>query len=160
MSKNVVTAALLVFVATAVAVIAIQEWHNARHQAAAGDADQSQQALDLPGSGVVVFYLHGDRRCSTCIKLETLSEEAVVGGFSNELDTGAMSWRVVNTDQPQHAHFITDFELTNKALVVAEYHNGELVRWQNLALIWHLVDEKEGFLKYVRDAIHDFSSEA
>ena len=33
--------------------------------------------------------------------------------------------------------------------------DGELARWQNLALIWHLVHDKDGYLKYVRDAVRE-----
>ena len=52
----------------------------------------------LPADGVVVYYFHGNKRCSTCRRLEAYSEEAITGGFASELENGDLVWLVVNTD--------------------------------------------------------------
>jgi hypothetical protein len=110
-------------------------------------------------NAVVAYYFHGNKRCSTCRKLEAYSEEAITGGFAAELEAGEIQWRTVNTDQSDNAHFVTDFELVTKSLVLVEYRNGDVVRWQNLKLIWQLVREKDGFITYVREGTREFLEE-
>ncbi len=34
---------------------------------------------------VIAYYLHGDRRCATCIKLEAYAKESIETGFVGEL---------------------------------------------------------------------------
>ena len=109
---------------------------------------------------VVAYYFYGNKRCSTCRKLEAYSQEAITGGFSSELESGEIQWRPVNTDETANAHFVTDFELVTKSLVLVEYRNGEVVRWENLKLIWQLVREKDGFITYVREGTKEFLEES
>jgi len=111
------------------------------------------------GDAVVAFYFHGNKRCSTCRKLEAYSDEAITGGFASELDSGELEWRVVNTDEEANAHFVTDFELVTKSVVLVEYRDGEVVRFKNLKLVWQLVGDQDGFLRYVRDETRDFLAE-
>jgi hypothetical protein len=120
----------------------------------ASDEPQSESEVQM-----VAYYFHGNLRCNTCRKLEAYSEEAISKGFADKLTAGDIEWRAVNTDEPENKHFIKDFELTSKSLVLVEYRDGEVKRWQNLKLIWQLVGDKDGFLKYVRDATSDFLAE-
>ena len=107
----------------------------------------------------MAYYFHGNKRCSTCRKLEAYSEEAITGGFAPELESGELEWRVVNTDDKANAHFVTDFELVTKSVVLVEYRDGEVVRWKNLKLVWQLVGDEDGFVRYVRDETRDFLAE-
>jgi hypothetical protein len=100
---------------------------------------------------VVAYYFFTDFRCSTCKKLEAYSEEAITEAFSGEV-----VWKTVNTDEKPNKHFVKDFELVTKSLVLVEYRGDEVVRFKNLKLIWQLVGDKDGFLKYVRDQTKEF----
>lgn len=122
----------------------------------AGEAETTATDAD---TGVVVYYFHGNKRCSTCRKLEAYSAEAITGGFAAELESGELEWRVVNTDEEANAHFITDFELVTKSVVLVEYRGGEIVRFKNLKLVWQLVGDEDGFVRYVRDETRDFLAE-
>lgn len=51
---------------------------------AAGDEEAASIA---PKDGVVAYDFHGNKRCSTCRKLEAYSEEAITGGFAAEPET-------------------------------------------------------------------------
>ena len=37
---------------------------------------------------VIAYYLHGHRRCATCIKLEAYTKEAIETGFAELLEQG------------------------------------------------------------------------
>jgi len=131
--------------------------------------DEVPAAIDTAGSPgttdgqqtrLVAYYFHGNYRCATCRKLEAFSEEAIMKGFPDEIASGRLSWKVVNTDEPESKHFVKDFELVTKSLVLVEYRGDEVVRFQNLKLIWQLVGDKDGFLTYVREATGEMLGES
>lgn len=126
----------------------------------AGAAEKSPEPEDSDSTTqaprIVAYYFHGNLRCATCRKLEAYSEEAITKGFEKELDSRTMEWRAVNTDEPENQHFVQDFELVAKALVLVEYQDGNVTRFSNLRLVWQLIGDKDGFLKYVRDSTSKF----
>ena len=104
----------------------------------------------------VVYYFHGNMRCATCRKLEAYTEEAFTSGFAGELQSGILDFRAVNIDEDQNKHFVTDFQLTNKSVVVVEYRAGKVARFENMNEIWQKVGDKDDYLKYVRDSTREF----
>ena len=106
--------------------------------------------------GVVAFYFHGNTRCATCRKIEAYADEAIHEGFVQALDTSALTWRVVNIEEPENRHFVEDFQLVTRSVVLAEYRDGNLVRWENLDKVWQLVRDKDGFTSYVQDETREF----
>ena len=108
---------------------------------------------------VVAYYFHGNLRCRTCQTIEAYSEEAIRSEFADELASGHLVWRVVNTDEPENRHFVKDFELVTRSLVLTEYREGEVTRWENLKQVWQLVRDKEQFLDYVHSSTRKFLQE-
>lgn len=107
----------------------------------------------------IVYYFHGTRRCATCKKIEAYSEEAVSGGFEQRLKDGSLEWRVVNTDEEANRHYMKDYELFTKSLVISEVKDGKERRWKNLSKIWELVNDKDEFTGYVQSEITAFMNE-
>ena len=127
---------------------------------AAAEENQPVANVDQSTTGqVVAYYFYGNVRCATCRKLESYSKEALEDGFSEEIASGRLEWRAVNVDETENEHFVTDFELVTRALVLVEYTDGEMTRWQDLKLIWKLVGDKTGFLTYVQEATSEFLQE-
>lgn len=124
--------------------------------------DQPAVPVGAPGvqeTRVVAYYFHGNVRCASCRKLEAYAEEAIAQGFADELATGRLELRAVNTDQPENAHFVKDFELTAKSVVLVCYRGDEVVRFENLTRVWQLLRDKDAFLGYVRDSTREFLAE-
>ena len=122
-------------------------------QATAGEPASTQDAV---ADGVVAFYFHGNVRCATCRKIEAYADEAIHSGFASALEDGALVWRVVNIDEPEDKHFIEDFELVTRSVVLAEYRDGEVLRWKKLDKVWQLVRSKDDFVEYVQDEASEF----
>ena len=55
---------------------------------------------------VIAYYFHTNTRCSTCVKIEQYSHEAIELGFPYELKNGTLELRVVNYEQPENRHFM------------------------------------------------------
>lgn len=105
---------------------------------------------------VAVYYFHTTARCATCRKIEALSEEAIRTGFAKELKEGKVRWSVVNTDEPDNRHFLQDYQLYTKSLVVVETAGGRQLRWKNLAKVWQLVRDDAAFRQYVQDEVRGY----
>lgn len=123
------------------------------------DAGNEESVNATVARKVVAFYFHGNARCATCRKIEAYSEEAIRSGFESKLSDGRLEWRVVNIDESQNMHFVQDFQLVTKSVVLAEYNDGEVVRWENLKDVWQLVRSKDRFVDYVQTRTREFLAE-
>ena len=112
---------------------------------------QSQPSVS--GRTVVAYYFHGNFRCQTCRKIEALSREAVESGFPEDLKAGRLEWRVINVEEPGNEHFVQDYQLFSKSLVLVAKEGSKQTRWKNLQKVWTLVGDKEAFIQYVQDEI-------
>lgn len=105
---------------------------------------------------IIAYYFHGNRRCGTCKKLEAYSTEAVQTGFDEQLKSGTVEWQVINVDEEPNKHFIDDYQLYTKSVIVSHVVDGKETEWKNLEKIWELVVNKEEFIKYVQTEITDY----
>ena len=65
----------------------------------------------------------------------------------------------MNVDEPKHGHFIGDYRLTTRSVVLSDYRSGVEERWKNLNLVWEYVKDRETFLGYVRRETEDYLGE-
>jgi|WetSurMetagenome_2_1015567.scaffolds.fasta_scaffold497712_1 hypothetical protein len=105
---------------------------------------------------VIAYYFHTNTRCSTCIKIEQYSKEAIEQGFPYELKNGTLEMRIVNYEQPENRHFMNDYKLVSKSLVLVNLVNGRQTKWTNLKLVWQLTGRKDAFLNYVRKEVRGY----
>jgi len=104
----------------------------------------------------VVYYFHGTARCPTCRKFESFSSEALREAFAEALKDGRLEWRVVNIEEPDNEHFVSDYQLYSKSIVIVKIQDGKQIAWKNLKRIWELVRDKEAFMQYVKDEVSSY----
>lgn len=98
----------------------------------------------------VVYYFHGNMRCSSCRKIEAYTKEAIQTGFADALKAGILEFKAVNVDEPVNEHYVQDFQLYTRSVVV-ERRVGDLRQeWKNLDKVWRLTRNKEDFINYVQ----------
>jgi hypothetical protein len=124
-------------------------------QPVAGSAQSVAAPMSMP-SQLVVYYFHGNARCPSCYKLEQYAKEALELSFANELKDGRMVFKVVNLDQAGNDHFVTDYQLYTKSVVLSLVKNGKQVRYKNLEKVWDLLRDQNQYHAYVRDEIKPF----
>lgn len=105
---------------------------------------------------IVATYFHGNVRCATCKKVEAYAREAVEEGFRPEVASGVVEFRAVNVEAAENEHYVEDFQLTNKSVIVTEEVNGVVSRWAKLDDVWGLVGNRDAYLVYVRDAVRGY----
>jgi len=109
-----------------------------------------------PVHKVVAMYFHGDVRCTTCRKVESYAKEAVESGFGEQVAAGLVEFRPVNVDREENRHFLQDYQLTNKSVVVVDEVDGSVKRWVKLDNVWGLVGNHDAYLVYVQDAVRAY----
>jgi hypothetical protein len=119
-------------------------------------ANPQSNAMKAGQNKVIAYYFHTNTRCSTCIKIEQYSHEAIEQGFANELKNGTLEMRIVNYEQPENRHFIQDYKLVSKSLVLVSMVNGKQTKWTNLKMVWQLTGHKDAFLNYVRKEVRGY----
>jgi hypothetical protein len=109
-----------------------------------------------PSGKVIVYYFHGSFRCPTCHKLEQYSKEAIEANFKDALASGKLEFKVVNVEDKDNEHFVNDYQLYTKSLVISLIENGKEVKSKNLAKIWDYAGNKQKFFDYVTSEINEF----
>jgi hypothetical protein len=117
-------------------------------------------AVDNPAKNaenkVTAYYFHGSFRCQTCHKLEQYSKEAIETNFKDQLASGKLEFKVVNIEDKGNEHFVNDYQLYTKALVISLTSDGKEMKSKNLTKIWDYVGNKQKFFDYVTSEINDF----
>ncbi len=108
---------------------------------------------------LVVTYFHTTFRCPTCHNIENYSAAAVHSNFEDERQSGKLVWRVINVEEPENKHFIKDYQLYSKHLIVSEVKDSKEVRWKDLKDVWTLVRNEKKFEDYVKTEISDWLRE-
>ncbi|MCX7625336.1 MAG: nitrophenyl compound nitroreductase subunit ArsF family protein [Candidatus Sumerlaeaceae bacterium] len=102
---------------------------------------------------LTVYYFHGHVRCTNCINFERFTEELLKQDFAKEMEKGRIEWKVVNVDIPENAHFVADYKLYTKAIVLVPHNSKNPGEFKNLTKIWQSVGDKAKFQEYVRGEI-------
>jgi hypothetical protein len=100
---------------------------------------------------VIAYYFHTTMRCASCMKIEAYTTEAIQTAFPDELKNGRLVLKVVNVEETGNEHFVKDYQLYTKSVVLVDERAGKQMAWKNLAKVWQLLNDKEGFLRYVQD---------
>ena len=150
-TKSVLRWVLLLVVFGSVAAYAWQK----THAAAAADTPGAT-AQDATGATVVVTYFTTDVRCDSCRTIETLSRQAIAEGFPDEVQRGEVVFRVLNTDRAENQHFVNDYEIANKTVIVSHQQNGTEVEWANRQDVWLLFEQPMEFFDYVREPVRRY----
>jgi thiol-disulfide isomerase/thioredoxin len=110
----------------------------------------SAWAQSVPGNYIVVYYFHTTLRCPTCYKIEQYTQEAVEKYFDKEIKAGTISFKAVNMEREKNQHYIKDYQLFSKAVVISMIKEGKEVKFNNLTKIWEYVRDKEKFYEYIK----------
>ncbi len=83
-----------------------------------------------------MYYLHSSIRCATCRDIESQAHDVVQSDFATELTSGAISWRVVNYEEPAGTGLAQKFDIQMPVVVLTRMQGGEIVQWKRLDRVW------------------------
>ena len=125
-------------------------------QAAGLPAVQPKVVTTQPGVApdvVQVTYFSSDARCATCIRIERLTRESLEKNFRAEIASGRIVLQTINLDGPGNEHFVQDYQLVSKTVVVSDRAKGQEVGWENLQEVWSKQKDEQAFEAYVVAAV-------
>jgi small redox-active disulfide protein 2 len=130
--KQVISLLLLAVVGASLAVMVIRE----TSRPAGTGAEETVQM------GTTVYYFYGNHRCATCNRMEELTKKAIK-------DKG-VSYKAVNLDEPANEHFVKDFQLDSRVVVIQREGT-----YKKMDKVWDLVGDEEAFIAYIQSGLKD-----
>ena len=120
---------------------------------------QASAVKDKPAGKVIAYYFHGTFRCYTCTNIEKYSREAIETNFKDALQSGKLEFKAVNVEERGNGHFVDDYQLYTKSLVISKIEDGKETQYKNLEKIWEYVRDKKKFFNYVTGEIQAYLKE-
>jgi hypothetical protein len=152
---NLTRYALLTLVAVSLGTWAVRTWRPA------GIGNSSAIVSEaLPADGVVVINFHGATRCATCQEIGKEAHAVVEKDFASDLQSGRMTWHVINYDEPANRHFVQDYGLVSSTVVVVRREHGRDAVWRRLDAVWDHVFDAPAMNNYLRREITQVSTAA
>ena len=104
---------------------------------------ENKQEVSAQGDRVEVIYFHGKQRCVTCRAIEQLTNEVLEATFKNQIDKGAVVYKVIDISDPQNEAIADKYEVTWSSLYINGWKGGkETVNnmtefsFANITIIW------------------------
>ncbi len=152
-AKKIVGGLLLLFVAVSIVFVLYKEI-GAKNT----PSKEAKINKDEHPSMVVVYYFHGNMRCASCRTIERLTKKAVEEGFTDEVESGTVKFVEVNIEEGGNSHYVKQYELSTRSVVVSKLENGKEVKWKRLDKVWQLLRNQKSFIDYVQGEIKKIKS--
>ena len=123
-----------------------------------GATGAAEKKAEIPSERekVIVYYFHGTYRCPSCTKIEKWSYEAIEDSFPEALKEDRLLWKPVNVDKPENRHFIKEYSLFTKSLIITEVKGDKQTKWKNLDKVWQFIRDQEKFFAYVTQEVRKY----
>jgi hypothetical protein len=108
---------------------------------------------------VIVYYFHGNYRCTSCMTIERYTRESVNASFAEELKSGQIEFRSINADSPANKHYVKDYNLFTRSVIISDMLQGKEKRWKNLQKVWELLHNEKNFKAYIKSEITAYLKE-
>lgn len=119
----------------------------------------AQDAGNKPANRVIAYYFHGNFRCANCYNMEKWTKEALDEYFKDDEKRGRLDLRVINLDVKGNEHFILEYQLFTKSVVLALVKNGKEVKSTNLTKVWDYLGDDRKFKAYIKDEVSKYLKE-
>lgn len=119
-------------------------------------AAEKDAKISFERARIIVYYFHGTYRCPSCTKIEKWSYEAIKHSFLKALKEGRLLWKPVNVDKPENRHFVKEYSLFTKSLIITEVKGEKQTKWKNLDKVWQLLRDQEKFSAYVTQEVKNY----
>lgn len=161
-SKQWLLGLLVLAMITLVSLLALANSSPSSESQAPQSASEQNilQVLTLGESQVLnVYYFHGNVRCASCKRIEQLTTDALQQGYAEQLAQGKVVLHTINVEAPEHNHYIRDFELITRSVVLELTDNGQQTSWRRLDRVWQLFSKPAAFNEYMFQEIAGISQE-
>ena len=104
-------------------------------------------------NAVTVTYFTSDVRCVSCRAIESLTRETLELDFAEAMEGGQLRFQTINIDRAENKHYINEYDLSFKTVVVAGSSQSADGDWEKLDEVWRLLNAPDDFAAYVTAAV-------
>ncbi|MBF0363382.1 MAG: hypothetical protein HQK49_20340 [Oligoflexia bacterium] len=108
---------------------------------------------------IIAYYFHGNARCTSCLQIEKLSKGTIEKKFADELNKGIIEWHTVNVEEANNVHFVKDYKLYTKSVILSFHKKGKEKKWKNLDKVWEYLGDESVFESYVQKEVTSYLAE-
>jgi hypothetical protein len=116
-------------------------------------------ATELTEKQINVYYFFTNVRCLRCYAFEKFTKEALERYFNPELKSGKIVFKPLNIDKKENQHFMKEYQLYTKAVVISMVNGDKEIKYKNLPKIWEYVGNKEKFYNYIKNETNQYLEE-
>jgi len=88
--------------------------------------------------------------------MEKYAQEAIETYFRDDILAGKIAFVPINVEEKNNEHFVQDYQLYTKALILSLVEDGKEIKSRNLQKIWQYARDKQQFSEYVVLEIESF----
>jgi len=110
-----------------------------------------------PPKVVCICFLN-THPCESSRRLQAWTREALEAEFAPDLQADRLSFKSVDYDLAENAHFLKDYALPFQSVVLQDARQKK--RWVRLDRLWEMIGDEAVFRKYVQEQTRKFISES
>jgi hypothetical protein len=157
LAKSIIRALLLVIAIGSVLVWAGREFGKSQAYSSAAEKPPAAERIPaVEGPQVVMTYFLIGKRCKSCRIIENLTRLTAERDFAAELASGKLVFRVIDTGQPANRHYLKDYQLATKTVVISRRVGGHETGWKDMPKVWDLLDDEATFRAYLGGQIREY----
>ena len=113
-----------------------------------------ENQMKTPENILKVYYFRTNKRCLTCRKIEKYTHDVIDSDYQSDRELGRLSFQTINVSEKKNKHYIDEYKLITKSVVLSRVSGEKELEWQNLDKIWILTGNEKKFKQYIRDSIN------
>ena len=156
------TVALLIVISATVLIIGCgnSEEHKTLQLNNTGESQADKMSVEentgAVETKVIAYYFYTNYRCRSCYAIEKYTKESIEENFKDELTSGELVFKPVNVDLKENQHFLVDYQLFTKSVVLSLVKDGKEIKFKNLKKVWEYLRNKDEFYKYIKEETKGF----
>ncbi len=123
------------------------------------EKESAEEKTGVGEAKVIAYYFYTNYRCQSCYTIEKYTQGAIEENFEDELTSGELVFKPVNVEEKENEHFLGDYQLYTKSVVLSLVKDGEEIKFKNLKKVWELLRNKDEFYKYIKEETKGFLDE-
>ncbi len=156
-AKKIIRSVLLVVALGSLAIWGNREFQKSQTYAEAESKPATAEILPtVDGPQVVMTYFLIGTRCASCKKIEALARETAELDFAAELSANQLIFRVIDTGEPANHHYLKDYQLSSKTVVISRRIDGKETTWKDMEKVWDFLDDAPAYRAYLGAQIKEY----
>ena len=99
------------------------------------------------------YHFHATRQCYSCKTVGNYAEETINTYFANELESGKIIFDHINVDLPENKALVDKYEAKGASLLIGVYGKDGSFSKQEDINVWYKIDNKQGYIDYLKNVI-------